>query len=222
MKKEYDLINELGYKNWLDIVAGEAVILGHCLNDSCLVADGTSLATLIESIHFDNDDFGKVEAAAQSLEKKLMRRKELEKGTIFIDQLNLGREMKKTLYDWEFDFNCVNGIYQILMFLPEYFDREKLLNKVKIEAEKEILKVISGSGFDDFRKEKEVNTFGSQTFETVKYFDKRGKVIRKTVDFNHEGSIKRGWTEYYYFEDFATAGEAWMGVREAFISNQKK
>jgi len=222
MKKEYDLINELGPMNWLDMVAGEAVVLGHCLNDPCLVTEGTKLAILIKEIHFDDDGFGKVEAFAESLEKELLNRKEYEKTTVFIDELYSGSEKNKSLNEWEFDFNCVNGIYQILMFLPEYYYKEKLGEKAKVKAQEEIQKVFGISSLDCLRKEIDRSICGSQYFETTTYFDKNNKKVCVTIDFNHEGSTKRGWSEFYYFEDFATASKAWLGVREAFISDQKK
>jgi len=48
MKKEYDLIYELGRGNWIDAVVGEAVVLGSYLKDLELVAKGIDLAEWYE------------------------------------------------------------------------------------------------------------------------------------------------------------------------------
>jgi hypothetical protein len=222
VRLEYDLINELGPKNWLDCVAGEAVVLGHSLDNPELVARGTELATLIRTIPFDSDNFCMVEAKGHSLEDELARCKEGRDSSIFIDELYLSDLKEKGQFDWEFGFIYVECRYQVQMILPMYYDREKFSDPIKIEAEKRIKAKYKDPSFQSFRSESVTTACEGQTFVNTLYFDSEGKVIRRKVDFNHHGKTARGWIDYYYFYDFSKANEAWEGVREAVISGQKK
>lgn len=222
MSREYDLINELGSKNWLDVAAGEAVILGHSLNDPCLVAKGTELATQIRKIPFDNDRFSKVGAKARDLETELTERKRKEQTTMFIDDFYLGKEKEKSLYDWEFSFISVEGRYLIQMILPMYYDKAKFADAIKTEAEIKIRAVYADPSFQNYKQEVKSTECQGQTFVNTRYFDDKGRLVRRTVDFKHHEKMAWGWIDYYYFDDFAKVCEAWQGVREAFTSDQKK
>jgi hypothetical protein len=222
MEREYDLINELGSQNWLDSVAGEAVVFGHLTNNPELVAMGSVLAGEIRGCGYNHDDFGRVEGMAEGLENLLGKRKIERKNTVFIDDIYLGKEKEKSLFDWEFDFVCVDGRYQIKMFLPVYHEKEKLNKPIKILAEKLIKAEFADSSFEKCCVQKVQTVYNSQVFDYTFYRDNEGNELRRTVDFNHEGIAARGWIEYYNFDDCAKALAAWQGVLKVFTSSQKR
>lgn len=222
MRKEYDLINELGPQNWLDVVAGEAVILGYSINDPELVAKGTELNVLIRRCCYDDDCFGKVEAYGEALRKEIETKRIKQKMTFFIDDLFVGEVKSKSHYEWEYDFICADRGYEILMILPVYYDKSKLSDPVRMIADKKLRSMYDDPSFESYRKEEVDTVFESQTFHFTKYFDEKGRLLRRSVDFNHEGVTARGWFEHFYFEDFALALGAWQEIKDAFISNQKK
>ena len=221
MNKEYDLSNELGPRNWLDSVAGEAVIWGHCLNDPMLVAMGTELSLLVQKIRFDDDKFALAEAKGRALEKELAERKEGEKATVFIDEMCMGKEGNKSLYDWEFDLVFTDGRYQIQMILPVYYDREKFNEEARITAEVQVRASFGDSSFESYEKESVSTVYESQIFVNTRYYDEQGKLLKRTIDFNHEGSLARGWNDFYYFDDFATAFNTWEEMKKAILDQRK-
>ena len=222
MRKEEDIVNELGYRNWLDVVAGEAVILGHMSNDPTLVAKGTKLATLIRKGNFYDDDFSKVVAYGVGLVREISNRKHRERATQFLDCLYKGEKDDKSCYDWEYDLVSADGRYAIWMFLPEYYGTGKLLDPVKMEIEKRVQTTYSDPSFISYTRSEEINSTESQVFENVRYFDEAGVEVRRSVEFNHEGRVARGRNDYYYFDDLAQALTAWQEVKEVFTSSQKK
>jgi|WetSurMetagenome_2_1015567.scaffolds.fasta_scaffold72599_1 hypothetical protein len=221
MNKEYDLTNELGPQNWLDMVAGEAVIWGHCLNDPMLVAMGTELSLLVQKIRFDDDKFALAEAKGRALERKLAEKKEAKKTTVFIDEMCMGKEGNKSLYDWEFDLVFTDGKYQIQMILPVYYDREKFNEEVRTVAEVQIQASFSDPSFENYEKESVSTVYESQIFVNTRYYDEQGKLLKRTVDFNHEGSSARGWNDFYYFDDFKMAFGTWEEMKKAILSRTK-
>jgi len=215
MGKEYDLINELGPRNWLDCVAGEAVKWGHYLKDPCLTAKGTELASLIRKIYFDKDSFCKVEAIGQALEKELAERKEKEKTIMFIDELSIDK--------WELEFIYADGRHYVQMSLPFYEDETMFFNPKKMEIENRVREKYADPSFVRYRKTVTESVMcDDQIILKTRYFDKDKKVIRETVDFNHHQSKARGWIEYYYFDDCAKAYETWREAKEVATSDQMK
>lgn len=218
MRLEHEIVNELGPQNWLDSVAGEAVILGHSLNDPYLVAKGTELSLLIRQVAFDNDSFSRVEALGIDLLREVAKRKVKE--TLFIDELYVGSKKEKSCNDWEYDLILADGRYQIMMLLPEYFGNDTLKERKKMEIESQVQ--LQFSGLENCRRETKEDKYESQVFESVTCFDINGKEIYKTIDFNHEGRMLRGRIEYYFFDEIDSAMMAWQVVRRLFISDQKR
>ncbi len=210
-REKKDLTCELGYRNWIDSVAGEAVTTGWFLGDPYLTARGTHLASLVRKIKYDDDRFGLVEAMASSLVEEIKKARERARATEFIDELFVGEEKNKSYFDWEYNFICVEGKYQIMMLLPAYYDAEMVGKKIDLE-EVGLWHLV--------RTERD--TYESQVFVNYHYCDSGGRLRHRVVDFNHEEKRKRGRVEYYYFDDFQSAWEAWQKVKEAFILGRKR
>jgi hypothetical protein len=220
MNKEYDLVNELGPKNWLDVAAGEAVVLGMAIGDPELVVLGTELAKQLREVPYENDRFGKVEALAIDLEKTIQKKMEQQAGSLFFDSLYRGTEVNKSAYDWEYGFVYVNGQYQIKMYLPIYYDRSMLLDITRLKAVEIAMTTYNNALIS---KEEKETKYGHQVFCEALFKDENESVVRKIVDFNHEdGTLKRGCLECFYYDDFPTALSVWKKIRSTFISNQKK
>jgi len=223
MGVEYDITNELGPCNWLDAIAGEAIILGHDHHEPLLVIQGTRLAGMLREIKFDDGRFGTVEALGKDLEKALEVIKKKVRTTMFIDDLYVGGEKaRRSSIDWEYDLMCENGIYQINMYLPVYYGTAMLSEPAKVMAERGVRSLFEDPSFLSYRIEELETKYESQVIKYIKYFDKKGRLVRMTVDFNHEGSPARGWNERYYFVDFAEAMRGWEEVKRAFISGRKR
>lgn len=220
--KEYDLSNELGPQNWLDVLAGEAVMLGHMINDPLLVAKGTHLAQQIRCIRYDDDDFFWVVAEGKWLVKELETVKMSRGRTVFIDELYLGKEKKKSLYDWEFDLIYADKQYWIRMTLPVYASQDDLNCKEKLAGEKAVSECFPDSSFQSYQTDVQKTVYDSQTLTYTSYFDEKGKRLKRVCDFNHEGQYwYRGRVEDYFFDDFYAAWSAWTKMKEA-ISSQKR
>jgi len=221
MGKEYDLINELGPRNWIDSLAGEAVVLGQVNNDPELTVLGTELAKLISEVHYDCDSFFLVEAAAVGLEKIIEAKKKYKKAVLFIDEVFEGKKDHKLSDKWEYDFIMADGRYQINMILPIY-DGNSLTDDRKHDAE-ELVRICYGDpSFGSYTKTEEIVDYTTQVFKITKYFDENGKMIRRIVDHDHEGGMFRGWMEIFYFDDFSTAMRAWRAAKDIVTSNRKK
>lgn len=222
MIKEYDLTNELGPKNWLDCVAGEAVVQGHRMNLPELVAAGTCLSKMIRETSFFDDGFGKVIAYGKELERRLREEKREFEKIEFIDDLFVGPEKDKSCVDWEYMFIYAQRRYQIMMMMPEYYGRCPNWDLVKEKADESIRGVLDDPGLTTYQRVETKAMNGEQEFVTVVYLDRSGNEVFKAVDFNHEGEIKRGRIETYYFDHKSQAEEAWLGVKDAFISGRRR
>lgn len=220
MNKEYDLVNELGPRNWLDVTAGEAVVLGMATGDPEMTVLGTELSRKVQEVRFDDDRFGRVEALAKDVEVKIREKMDRYKGSVFIDNLFCGTEKNKSAYEWEYSFVYVEGQYQIKMYLPIYYDQSELMDATRLKAQE----VFDSMSRDALPEREEAETrYEHQVFKEVVFLDGKDNIVRKIVDFNHEdGSLKRGCLEHFYFDDFSTALSVWQKIRSTFISNQKR
>ncbi|HOX96697.1 MAG TPA: hypothetical protein PLI45_04975 [Candidatus Woesebacteria bacterium] len=221
MRKEYDLINELGPRNWLDTVAGEAVFLGYQLRTPELSAKGTALAKLIREIRFDDDAFFVVQCTGIALQEEIAQVKKKVKETVFIDDIYTGKEKKEALLDWEYDLIMVDGRYQIQMILPVYYDKAILNDERKQRSEKWVRSKLGEICLENCRVEEVLTQYESQIFTYTKYFDEKENMRYETVDFNHEGSPARGWMEYFFFDDWNQACEAWSGIKEVYFRSKE-
>lgn len=222
MSKEYDLVNELGPKNWLDVVAGRAVVEGHRMNLPELVAVGTNLAKMIKEVRYNDDSFGRVIACGLDLERRIEEEKYEYERIDFLDDLYIGTENNMSSIDWEYQLIYARKRFCIIMMMPEYYGSCPGRDITKERADRCIRGVFEDSSFETYQKVESREINGDQEFTKITYYDHKGREILKVVDYNHEGEIKRGRVETYYFDDKSQAEKAWMGVKNAFISGQKK
>lgn len=213
MKPEYDLTNELGPKNWIDCAAGEAVVIGHVINDPELVAHGTMVAGMAKEIRFNDDNFALVEALAIDIQTKLESIKSQEKTCLFIDDLFEGDVKRKPLDKWEYDLIYCGGRYEIRMVLPRYDASTPIDTRRKLIRE-EVRNHYKD--FETFRTEDEEVDFKTQVFKITKYFNDKNELVCKLVDHDHEGGWYRGWMEIFYFESFEEAWAAWLEAKEIY------
>jgi len=215
-------IYELGRGNWIDTVAGEAVVLGSFLKDLELVARGIELADMVRAIRYDSDDFYLVEARAKLLEEEIVKLKQAQARMIYIDEICPGAEkVGKPDDEWEFDFILVEQRYQIRM-LPTYRDKVKLNDRAKILAESEMVGSLTERETKILTKEVVRKVFGDQEFITTCYHD-GDLLVRRTIDHQHDPADRsaRGHLDIIYFDDFETATKAWKVVREVTTSGRK-
>lgn len=217
MTREYDLTNELGKGNWIDAIAGEAVVLGRTSNNPELTALGTELAIMIKSIRYDDENFCLVEAKAEWLSQLVEETKKRDRTCLFIDDIFEGDEKHKPLDKWEYDLICVDNRYQIQMVLPRYVPGMSVVGER--EKVSELIRSIY-DGFEDFVQTEEFMDYTTQLFRISKFFDGE-KLVSRIVDHDHEGGMFRGWLEIYYFDEFVVAYEAWERVKK-YLSDAKK
>lgn len=221
MKKEYDLMYELGRGNWIDAIAGEAVVLGFVLRDPILEVKGTELATLITKIKYDNDEFFKVEACVKSLEQELSRVKSERKQAIFIDSVGNGENRPWPAKPWEYEFIFVGGKYQIWMNLPVYQDKTVLSDTEKVAVEMAVRQFVTDPSLENYQYHHEETVCQSQTFRVMRWTDADGEVIRHIINHDHADNLGKGWLEKFYFDDFGIAVEAWKSARDVVTSDRK-
>jgi len=214
---EYDLMNELGRGNWIDSVAGEAVVLGSYLRDPELVARGTELADMVRAIKYDSDEFFLVEARAKQLEAEIVKLKQTQARMIYIGEICPGAEkVGKPDDEWEFDFILVEQRYQIRMLLPTYREKNKLVaDRAKALAELELFDLVSDRGTKLLTKQVVRKVFSDQEYITTTYYDGE-RLVRRTIDHQHDPADKsaRGNLDIFYFDDFEPAVRAWMELRK--------
>ncbi len=213
---EYDLMNELGRGNWIDAIAGEAVVLGSYLRDPELVARGTELADMVRTIKYDCDDFYLVEARAKQLEAEIVKLKQSKACIVFIDKICLKEELYGKVDDeWEFDFILGEGRYEIRMLLPTYRDKEKLDDREKMLAESKVLSLVTERETKSLTKEVVRKFLSNQEYITSFYYDGE-RLVRRTIDHQHNPADRsaRGHLDIFYFDDFDTATKAWMELRK--------
>ena len=211
---EYELTQELGQPNWIDEIAGEAVVLGHTLNDPELVALGTNLSQKSREVSFCDDRFCRVEGLALSLDNRLREIKSVDKLALFIEDIYDGDERNKPLDRWEYDLIFCEGRYQIKMLLPRY-DKYTLKDEAKLAAEREVRGCYMDPSFESYKKEEHTIDYVTQVFKIYMYYDDDNKLIRRVIDHDHEGGWYRGWIDMFYFDDFETAWNAWTKVKAA-------
>lgn len=212
--KERDLTYELGRQNWIDALAGEAVVLGFTLRKPELEMMGTSLASLVREVPYNNDNFSKVIGLAQGLETKIKRVLEAETKTIYIEEIYEGESLpKRNSRSWEYDFVFSGGQYQILMILPVFQGNEVLLEEKKKLAEAAVCGVFGDSSFESYEKQIIETDYVTQKYITTSYVDEKMRLLRRITRHDHEQGYFEGWHEMYFFDDFATANEAWKKVR---------
>jgi len=217
MKKEHDLVYDLGQGNWLDEVAGEAVTLGRVMNEPMLVMEGIELARLISQTDYNDDKFYLVTALGMRLREELDEIMTRRKETIFLDEMVQIEDGRKSSHHWEYSFVCVGGRYQIQMLMPEFYGPEP-----PDEGVGEMEKIVREM-HPDFMSYKTVDTsewVGSQRMSVSETHDVRGRVVLRVVEFDHEGCYKRGHIKTAYPESFLKAEELWKKMRA--ISDRKR
>jgi len=215
MEKEYDLMNELGRGNWIDAIAGEAVVVGFALREPELEIKGTELAAMVVNIKYDDDEFYKVEAYARGLELELERVKKERDKTIFLDKVRKSEEEKWPIREWEYDFLCVKGRYQIWLNLPVYTGVVMLVDKEKVAIESAIRRFFVDSTFESYEYSYEESICQDQKFRVKIWHDGQGRMVREIINHDHgDDGISKGWLERYYFDDFKTAATAWHELRK--------
>lgn len=219
MRKEYDLTNELGPQNWLDVVAGEAVVLGWFLKDVELTMMGTMLAKGIDKVRFDRDDFFKVEAQALDLVKIVEEKKKNQSSVLFMDEICEYDGKNKSLNKWEYSLILNEGRYQIMMLMPEYFDREPPDNG-KSKVEEIIRESFTNPAFGELVKVEDSKMMGIQKMDTTDYYTSDKKLICHKVDFDHECGWKRGQIVIYHIDDYGQSIVVWGKIRATL--DQKK
>jgi len=219
MRKEYDLANELGPQNWLDVVAGEAVVLGWFLKDVELTMAGTMLAESVAKVHFDRDDFFRVEAQALNLVKVIEEKKKSQSLVLFMDEICEYEGKNKSLNKWEYSLILSEGRYQIMMLMPEYFDREPP-DGGKLKVEEIIRESFNNPAFGELIKIEDSKMMGVQKMDTTDYYTHDKKLICHKVDFDHECKWKRGQIVTYYIDDYAQSITVWTKIRATL--DQKK
>lgn len=213
-EREYDLVNELGPGNWLDAVAGEAVVLGFAMRDPDLEMRGTYLARLIAETPYDHDGFGRVEAYAIGLMEKISRELKKQKNVLKIEEIYRGvSEFRRSSCEWEYDFVYAEGRYQVQMILPVYYDGQKLNEAEKKMAEKVARSAFTDPSFESCRVSEVYTDYVTQGVTTRSFWDGE-KLVRRTVLHNHEDGCSHGWRETYYFDDFETAMKVWRVIRK--------
>jgi len=217
MKKEHDLVYDLGEGNWLDEVAGEAVTLGRVMNEPLLVMEGSELARLISQTDYNDDKFYLVIGLGMHLKEELDAIKIRRKETVFLDEVVRLEGGRKSSNHWEYSFVCIGGSYQIQMLMPEFYGSEPPDEGVG-EMEK-----IAMEMYPDFKSYKTVNAsdwMGSQWMSVSETYDDRGRMVLRVVEFDHEGSYKRGHIKTVYPESYLKAEELWKKMRA--ILDQKR
>jgi len=215
MKREYDLIRDLGRENWLDAVAGEAYLLGCLADDPELSMQGTVLAGLIRETPYDNDGFSRVIAAGMGLIDKVSEVKKRTSAVLFIDEVATEEESKRDASDWGYDLVLLEGGYQIRMVMPEYYG--KWPDDERAELICEAAKA-SYKRFDNFLRSEKSVMMGSQKMDSVEVWDGARQVYRQ-VDFDHECGYKRGQLRIFYFDDYSQVMDVWRAVKT--ISSRK-
>ena len=218
-KDGYDIINELGPRNWLDNTAGEAVVLGQLTCDPELTMKGTMLAKSLSEIRFDNDNFSKVEAEAIGLGNMLENKRKEQDSTVYLDEICEYEGGSKSLRKWEYDLFLKDGLYVILMYMPEYIGRI-LEDEKSDEIEKSIISRFQNPRFDDLKIVEDSKMMGCQKMDTTDYYTDQNTLICHKVDFDHECGWKRGTIISYYIADCSQAMETWIEMKA--ISNQKR
>lgn len=211
VKKEYEIINELGPQNWLDIAAGEAIILGQMMHDAELVMRGTKLAEGIQKVRYDNDNFSKIEAEAIGLLKTIDEKKDVQEDTLFLDEICEYDGTSKSLTRWGYDLVLLKGEYQILMYMPEYFGDKPSDEYLKVE--KIVRSGYENTPFGEWVRKDETKIYGYQRMDITDYYTNEGKLICHTADFVHECGWKKGMYINYHIENTLQAIDTWMKVR---------
>ena len=215
----YDITNELGSQNWLDVTAGEAVLLGQFTFDPELVMLGTLLARGVRNVNYNKDDFSKVEAQAMGLVGIIKKKKEELTSTVFLDEICEYKGGEKLSSTWEYNLLLSGGRYQVLMMMPEYIGTLSV-SGAALEIEKTIQNSFYYPRFEQLKMVKNSKIVGDQKLDTADYYTNQNSLVCHSVDFDHEGGWKRGKTVIYYINDSNQAMETWAKIRS--ISSRKK
>lgn len=221
MRKEYDLIRELGRGNWIDEVAGEAVLWGYSDVDPDLEARGNELARMVREIKYDSDKFYLVEAFAREIIEIVERKKE--RDSAFIDTFSSGEATKWPSDEWQYEFACINKIYRVRITLPCFYSDDELSGNDRLETV--VMAYFKDPTFSSYMLEKHhsKSKYTRQNIWTNKYYDdNKHRLIREIVVHEHQDDSSRGFNEIFYFESLSQAVEAWTALRMAFTLDQKK
>jgi hypothetical protein len=219
MEREYDLINELGPRNWLDAAAGEAVLLGSFTHDIELEMRGTALAGELVRVRYDHDSFGKVEAQAKDLVDLIAKKKIEQKMVVFIDDICVWENGKRSLCDWEYELTLADGKYRICLSMPQYYGQSPC-NEISEKVEEVVRNSYKNPSFNELEIVRFPRVIGVQRMDTTSYYTTGDILISSQTDFNHEHGTKRGREVTYYIDDYAQAMTAWEMIRA--ISSQRK
>lgn len=220
MGKEHEIICEIGPKNWLDTVAGEALLLGSLTYDKDLEMAGNLLAKKLSEVNYYSDSFSQVQAMGVDLVKRVEEVK-TGKPMLFIDEISVRSEVsgKKSLNSWEYDLLLANGTYRIYILFPEYYGPQPP-DQGKEEVVGMIRKSISEAFGGALRVEKYQKKVDVQTSDVSDYYTANNDLVGHVVDFNHECGYKRGIIEHYYMRDYAQAIKVWEKAKT--ILNRKR
>lgn len=217
--KERDLSYELGRANWIDNIAGEAVLLGAELRRADIEIAGTELAKMVREIQYNDDRFAKVIAFARAVTRQVDTAIRERHETTYIDAIYKGENLaKRDRWSWEYNIIYAIGRYQIQMILPVYLGNDVLLQKKKLEAERIVCGSFADPSFTEYKKEVNELDYSSQMYKAVSYRDQDGELLRVTTDHDHEGQPYRGWCDVFYFRDFETAWNAWQEMKKVVSS----
>lgn len=221
MRKEYDLIRELGRGNWIDEVAGEAVLLGYSCVDPDLQTKGAELAQMVREIRFDSDQFYRVIVAAKELQAQVKQQKE--RNSAYIDKIVDYGEGNGPKGEWQYELSCISTIYQIRITLPEFYADRELAEKDKMESA--VMSCFADPTFSKYEKVRKVgrkSIFTRDATWSEKYFDANHRLIREIDVHEHKDDCTRGFREVFYFDGLTSAATAWTCLREAFTSDRKR
>ncbi len=218
-KESYDLVDDLGPKNWMDMTAGEAVILGWFFRDAELTMMGTMLAESMLKVPFDSDSFYRIEAQASDLVEIIKQKKEVYSSAFFLDEICEYDGKYKSLNKWEYNLVLCKGRYQIMMLMPEYYG-SKPPDNGKSKAEKEIVDSYEEPTFSELSMVEDSKLMGKQRMAVADYYTNDHRLICHKSDFDHECGWKRGQITIYYIDDYAQAITVWTKMKATL--NQKR
>ncbi|KKT72377.1 MAG: hypothetical protein UW68_C0039G0015 [Candidatus Collierbacteria bacterium GW2011_GWB1_44_6] len=224
MEKDRGLTNELGYRNWIDSLAGEAILLGEECYEPDLVVRATGLARMAREIPYHSDQFSRVIAEAMYLEKIIANLKDRE-FLIYIEEVYEDKQLREYgSRDWAYEVKVSQGRYEIRMLLHVYDTVSDLKRGLKSQAEERVRNYFGDPSFETYSRETEEEYIQGQKFVMVKYFD-HGNLIRSVIDHQHEignGPTTKGHQEIFYFDDYETAIRAWAEVKKLITSSRKR
>lgn len=223
MGRERGITDELGYRNWIDSLAGEAIMLGERIREPELVVRAAGLARMAREIPYLHDRFSQVIAEAMYIEGIVAGLKNREQ-SIFIEHLFENEEERAYgSIEWDYMFLVVKGTYEIRLNLQIYRTKEDLKRGCKERIVKKLCAFFDDPSFESYTKQREEKIWEGQDFVTTRIYDHEGRLIRRIIDHEHEpvGDPSRGHQDIFFFEDAAIAQKAWAEIELEVTSSRK-